>query len=348
MHSDLANLSFGVEFETILPRGFSLSFAATSIANRTGFPVNEGLRTAVTNPNTPAWKVVRDGSIRTRNGEGAEFVSPVLKGQSGLDQVRAICDAFEALGITVNKSCGFHVHVGGFRADLDFFKAITKLYARFEPAIDQLHPLSRRANNFCKGLRNGARDGSIDSAASLDQVIYHATGEPSGSFGRRYYKLNLAAFLKHSTVEFRQHAGTVDATKAVSWIIICLKMVRAAQLGKTGIGGTDNTARDFSSLPVKARRVAEFITRPAGATREEIIAGTEFAALSVNRQARLAGLAVRTIRERGTDRFFAETTNGAAIPVNLAGFSQLIEADESEAAFIRARAIALHQATAAA
>jgi hypothetical protein len=41
----------------------------------------------------------------------------------------------------------------------------------------------------------------------------------------RYFKLNVAAYLRHGTIEFRQHSGTVDYQKMVNWIIFCIAFV---------------------------------------------------------------------------------------------------------------------------
>jgi hypothetical protein len=34
----------------------------------------------------------------------------------------------------------------------------------------------------------------------------------------RYRNLNVAAYARHGTLEFRQHQGTVNATKMVAWV----------------------------------------------------------------------------------------------------------------------------------
>lgn len=43
---------------------------------------------------------------------GRELVSPILKGNDGLRQLKLACEALEAAGARVNKSCGLHVHHG--------------------------------------------------------------------------------------------------------------------------------------------------------------------------------------------------------------------------------------------
>jgi hypothetical protein len=46
----------------------------------------------------------------------------------------------------------------------------------------------------------------------------------------RYYKLNLAAYVKHGTLEFRQHAGTLNLNKMINWIMFCVQFVEDSRL----------------------------------------------------------------------------------------------------------------------
>lgn len=34
----------------------------------------------------------------------------------------------------------------------------------------------------------------------------------------RYFKINLQAYLRHGTIEFRQHSGSANATKVCNWV----------------------------------------------------------------------------------------------------------------------------------
>jgi hypothetical protein len=330
--------TFGVEFEVVLPSDTaSHHVAAQRLALITALPVITGSRTATTRQDAPEWRIVSDGSIR--GGAGAEFVSPVLRGDEGIAQVKKIADALQVMGATANGSCGFHVHVGGVRgADLGFFKRLVKLYARFEPVIDSFMPPSRRGNSntYCRGL-SAANVAAVDNADSFDRLIQAATGLPASTYNARFFKLNLVAFRKHRTVEFRQHAGTVDSAKAIAWIKTCLRMVAAAAAGKTGDATAAPAPESFAALPAKARKVAEFVTRPEGATRREIIEGTDWAALSVNRQARLAGITLREIRSRGESRFYATATVASPVAVDLESFAALIEAPAEDAAYLAQR-----------
>jgi hypothetical protein len=202
-------------------------------------------------------------------------------------------------------------------------------------------PVSRRENRatYCKSVKLVNPD-AIDRARSTQELVVALT-RASGAHGAKYHKLNLLPHGK-PTVEFRHHAGTVDGDKATNWILTCLRLVAAAKAGKSGEVAGQTIARDFSRLDAKARAVAEAIAKPEGATADEIRAANGFRALSVKRQAAIAGLQVRVVRERGKERFFIvaqPVTEGArAIPATLDGLFEVIDASPEEAAFLRSRA----------
>jgi hypothetical protein len=330
MHPALATLTFGAEFEILSP--LSREALGRRVTELTGLPVFSFFGQA---PTASHWKIVNDGSVRG-TGHPLELVSPVLKGAEGVEQIRKVATALRAIGCTVNSTTGFHVHVGAPTRRIDFFKDLLKLYGRFEEAIDQTMPAARRSNGatYCKSVKL-INHAAIDSAATIPELT-RALQRSSGAAGTRYHKVNLDSFAKHGTVEFRQHAGTVDADKAINWITVCLRLVAAANAGKTGAATA--IARDFSRLDAKARAVAEAVAKPEGATAEEIRAANGFRALSVKRQAAIAGLEVRVVKSRGKERFFLVAAAGAGVPPTLDGLFEVIDASPEEAAFLRSRA----------
>lgn len=310
MHPSIANLTFGIELEVVIP-GETRTSAADRLSTLSGLSVSPA--------GGNSWKLVNDGSI---NGHGlcVEVVSPILQGDAGLEQCAKICSALIVMGARVNQSTGFHVHVGSNGQQVDYFKNLIKLYAKFEDAIDGIMPPSRRANGntYCRSIKPYAS--SIEHATSLSQVLR--------TVGDRYKKVNFQAMSAHGTVEFRHHAGTVDAGKVTNLVQVCLKLCAAAAAGKTG--EAINIARDFSTMDAKMRLVAEMTTRPEGASAEEIRTAGEFKALSVHRQARLAGLQLTERKVRGQPlRFFATAPGGSvAVPPTIEGLAEVIDAEE--------------------
>jgi hypothetical protein len=217
LSTELDGFTFGVEFEVWLPRGTSHSAAAAKLTE-----AGVTCRSELYGHSTPTnWKVITDGSLGNYR-RGAEFVSPILQGAVGLAEVEKVARALHAMGATVNKRCGFHVHVGAANEQANFFRSALRLYSRNEWLIDAVMPLSRRGNNneYCQPIR--LRDITDDSTRS----------EILRTVNVRHAKLSVASYSRHGTIEFRQHAGTVEADKASFWIKFCLRLCNAAQAGR--------------------------------------------------------------------------------------------------------------------
>jgi hypothetical protein len=334
MQANLAAFTFGAELEVLVPFGFNRETTATELTRRAGITVDSrSVYGSSTN-----WKIVSDGSV-SGPGVPLEIVSPVLSGQTGLDQVAAIANALAAMGATVNSTCGYHVHVGARGEQLGFFKNLVKLYGRFEDALDSMMPASRRGNDatYCKSVKLVAPT-AIEQARSIPELS-SAIARASRAAGSRYHKVNLDAHSKHGTVEFRQHSGTVDASKAVNWIITCLSLVAAAKAGRLGDGAV--IAIDHAAFELKTRAVLEMCSRAEGASTREICERFGFSKISVKRQARLAGVSYTETR----GRFYVTATRPApgstAVAPTLDGLADLIEASPEHRAYLAARRAAV-------
>lgn len=325
--------TFGIEIECYLPDGAMPSQAAQAISARGIACVAEGYNHGTRSH----WKIVTDGSLGDVR-RGIEVVSPILTGQAGLDSIVLVMEALTDFGCTVSKKCGLHVHVGAANAPIDFFKSLLKLYAHFEPVIDRFMPPSRRAsaNAYCRSVTS-ANVARIDAATSLDAVIQTL---PAGAMDARYHKLNLTAFRRYQTVEFRQHSGTLESSKAVAWAKFCLRMVAAARAGKS-IGAVQaqiNRARHGT----KSRIVGDMAMRPEGVSGSEVKAATGWGSLTVSQLEKATGLRITVVRQGRNARYFAQ--GGSVVDATPSTFDALmatVEADPSEVAYFRARTAAL-------
>jgi hypothetical protein len=184
------------------------------------------------------WKIVTDASCEF------ELVSPPLKGDEGLRQLKLACEALAAANARVAKDCGFHVHHDASDFSVETFKHLYNLYARYEDAIDSLHPVSRRSddNRYCHSVRNylGCYLRSINEATSVCDLTTQTL--------TRYLKLNCKSYLSHGTVEFRQHAGTTDFAKMSSWIVLTQAMVERAISGDIKMEGTATDWFNFKKV----------------------------------------------------------------------------------------------------
>lgn len=167
------------------------------------------------------WKIVPDASVPN----GFEVVSPILCGDEGMEQVRKVANLLEGAGAKVDKRCGFHVHVNANDLNGPTLVNIVRRYAKFEDQIDAWMPVSRRANNnerYCmpaNGLLSVVERHCVQSAMFI-----------AGKAPTRNYKVNIQAYIRHGTVEFRQHSGTIDSKKMLNWIKFCLQFVENSKL----------------------------------------------------------------------------------------------------------------------
>ena len=167
------------------------------------------------------WVVKEDGSL---SHLGCELVSPILSGEDGLRDVGKALDALAESGATVDRSCGLHVHVDAGGLTANAFVRCFEQYCLAEDEIDLWMSEERRGNkaNFARSR--------IDFFPSIKSHFAALTSRGSftinefiGTAGLpRYSKINLLSYLKHGTIEFRQHHGTVDKIQAINWIRWCV------------------------------------------------------------------------------------------------------------------------------
>lgn len=223
--------TFGVEIEisshALRPMAALLRAAGIPVFNQADYTLGltpEGADRNVDITTLPAyksaWRVVSDGSVSS----GCEVVSPILSGAKGLAEVKRVVQAMRQGRAKADIQCGLHVHVGAGDLSLVELQNVARRYATFEPTIDTFVDPRRRGNTseWCKSM-----DRVVDV---LDTKVYNTPQEMIRCIGDRYKKLNLSAFMRHGTVEFRQLEGTVSWTKITNWIEFCVQFVEASRL----------------------------------------------------------------------------------------------------------------------
>lgn len=171
----------------------------------------------------PHWKVVEDGSVN----DGYEVVSPILQGEDGYEQVRVVMAQLRANGAKVDRQCGIHVHFGLKGATRDDLANIVRFYVESASAIDSFHCASRRSSarhTYCKGNTLEC----VDALRNAQDLQAHCR------YKDRYYAVNVNAFSKYETLEFRQHAGSTNALKVLSWIRFLDALISASASGERG------------------------------------------------------------------------------------------------------------------
>jgi hypothetical protein len=213
--TNAADLTFGIEIETLMPRAAIQSNNWTVNGYHSGYPVFI--------PGHDGWKATTDSSLHTRNWQqtGVEVVSPVLKGAEGIASVKAMCETLKAMGARVNQSCGFHVHVGwnGTTAQL---RRLVVLVAQHEKALHAATGThSREHNRYCNSIRTNYRRAESTDLRETESLITQS----------RYHVLNLTNLRNEParrTVEFRVFAGTTNVAKIMAYVGIALALVQKA------------------------------------------------------------------------------------------------------------------------
>lgn len=177
---------------------------------------------------TDHWKLVTDSSLSGNNT--FELVSPILHGEQGLEELEKVCWVLDLCNAKVNDTCGLHVHMDAAEFDLTTWKNLILTYKRLEGVIDNFMPHSRRNNHYCKALTS-ITENSIKHARNIGDLR-------AAFFHNRYHKVNLEAYARHRTVEFRQHGGSTNFTKMSAWIHFLSKMITFAKQGQVNAGTT--------------------------------------------------------------------------------------------------------------
>lgn len=177
---------------------------------------------------TDHWKLVTDSSLSGNNT--FELVSPILHGEQGLEELEKVCWVLDLCNAKVNDTCGLHVHMEAAEFDLSTWKNLILTYKRLEGVIDNFMPHSRRNNRYCKAL-TAITEKSIKHARNIGDLR-------AAFFHNRYHKVNLEAYARHRTVEFRQHGGSTNFTKMSAWIHFLAKMITFAKQGQVQAGTT--------------------------------------------------------------------------------------------------------------
>lgn len=210
----LTNRTFGVELEFV---GVHPRDVARAINNVDGIDCYyEGYH----HRTTAYWKLVTDQSI---DGTGGEIVSPILMGDEGARQLELVIAALDTIeGISVNVSCGLHVHLDVADLTVNEIQTTYERYADYESQIDMIMPRSRRGNNsrWC---------GSITNVKTRVKNVRTKSKAGLANAAGRYYKVNLQSLTRYGTMEFRQHSGTINFDKIINWVSFLMAFVEKSK-----------------------------------------------------------------------------------------------------------------------
>ena len=217
---------FGVEIECQSRLGFDTLARTLSAATGLTVEVQGWTRHSIADRghNRGTWKIVPDGSLGTN---GREIVSPVLSGDEGARQVTAILAALRDAGATVDRTCGMHVHHDANDLSVEAMVALIEGFtARQVSLMDRFVSPSRRNGRWA------ARFTGQEARYAIQAITNGSAAAQRGSAQiDRYRALNLCAYGVYGTVEFRQHQGTLNASKVLAWVALGQALVEAAIAG---------------------------------------------------------------------------------------------------------------------
>lgn len=239
-----------------------------------------------TDPPYGSWLVMTDATISEVTSQsdssesafqsrfGVELVSPIFfnapSGGWQIEVEKVLLAVPKEVVWKANRSTGLHVHVGrgNDQFTLAEVKRIAMLVIRFEDAIDGLHPshrvfsndniLSNRNNDALKDLPLTEIYSAIQAAADIEKVVKllnyvpptRHVGDKYDGFGdAKFFKVNFTSLYKHSTIEFRQHEGTVAAPSAIAWTNFIISFANFALTStEATIMAGGNTLEDLKAI----------------------------------------------------------------------------------------------------
>ena len=168
------------------------------------------------------WRIKTDGSLSgtSEHRHGLELVSPIMKTEDDVRDFYTILNAMNEIGVSVNRSCGLHVHIGMDGVSNNSIHTILERYSQFESNIDQMMPRSRRDDNASYAGKITSGDIRCIKRAKTKRAIANSMD--------RYKKCNTESLTKHGTLEFRHHSGTTSYEKIINWVHIVMMHVETS------------------------------------------------------------------------------------------------------------------------
>jgi len=234
--TEAMNYTFGIEFETQVLNSTRLPVRVSySDAQQCPYAIVNGERVDAPSINGQFAKAMWDVTIHPRgNRFGVEWVTPVLKGQEGLDYVEALIEWIVKIGGSVNKNCGLHIHVGIDSINegrtpsqvLKWFKKFSYICKDLETAIYGQTGTRRDQAQWCSPL-NSSDKMKFDNANNARGFVGHSDD--------KYKMVNFQNVGNHkNTIEFRAFAGTLNKIKVFHHLATALGICSIAKTKRTG------------------------------------------------------------------------------------------------------------------
>lgn len=184
-----------------------------------------------------SWHLEEDSSIVHRGG--VELISPILRGMDGLMEAYRFFQLLrEIRRVSIDYSCGFHVHHGVDRHayQCEQLKELVRIIYAIEDYVYLLIGENRFAKETCRPMDldindfqqlKECGDECVTHGCQIKRLWYSSENRYDPDCNRsdrydmtRYHGLNLHSYWYRSTIEFRYHSAVLDAVdEAMQWII---------------------------------------------------------------------------------------------------------------------------------
>jgi hypothetical protein len=236
-----ALIQWGIELETRLPNTAGVSVGGY----HNGLPVRVGIDQANGLPlNAPTfdgghWRAERDGSITCDHGQTAcEFVSPILRGEGGVEHLMRFVQWTNAIGASVNGSCGCHITVGiesvigtsDVRAVSEFIRKLAHICRWHAISLYGQTGAGRHLNHYSHPLYDETAKKMRKIVTSEEERVKAEAAEQCGrgmvNFRKAFKRDNAGRYI--GVVEFRVFAGTLNIHKILHHLGSVLGLCRRA------------------------------------------------------------------------------------------------------------------------
>jgi len=233
-------IQWGIELETRLPAAASVPVGGY----HAGLPVVAAITTAGARLSAPAfnsesWKAERDGSIRCEPGQvPCEFVSPILHGEDGVEHLPAFVDWLNAVGASVDRSCGCHITVGiehvigttDPKAVSAFIRKLAHIARWHARSLYGQTGTDRHLNHYSHPLYEQTAQHMRKLVTCEEERVKAECAEHCGrgmvNFRKAFRRDRNGRFV--GVIEFRVFAGTVNLDKILHHLASVLGLCRRA------------------------------------------------------------------------------------------------------------------------
>ena len=186
---------------------------------------------------TPPWVCDREWEYT-----GVELKTPAFRfNRAALDEITTVIELIRSrFDAFTNVSCGLHIHVGNNGHDgfpMQTLRNFCKLVTVFEQQICSLHPDHRIANEYCTSPGLAMQEMSLwERALTLEQITdlpglcryFNRAGNYwTHLTAYNLFNLDVAAM---KTIEFRQHAGSLEPLEITTWAETVVSLLGVAHL----------------------------------------------------------------------------------------------------------------------